>query len=263
MRTEIMAYYRLLGERERLGTGAGRLEFLRTWDILTRTLPVPPARVLDVGGATGVYARPLAEAGYAVHLVDPVPEHVAHAAAIQGVTAAQGDARQLAEGERTYDAVLLFGPLYHLLERADRVRAWAEAGRVVRPGGVVLAAMITRFASLFDGLANGYLDHPMFRDIVDACLETGVHRPPDPDRRFFTTAYFHRPEEIPAEVAAAGLMLDRIVIVEGPVGRLGQLDEILADADRARVLLTYLRAVEAEPSLLGASSHLLTVARRG
>ncbi|MFD0786413.1 class I SAM-dependent methyltransferase, partial [Micromonospora azadirachtae] len=57
---EIMDYYRQGGERDRLAAGAGRLEFLRTWDVLTRVLPDPPAVVLDVGGATGVYAGPLA-----------------------------------------------------------------------------------------------------------------------------------------------------------------------------------------------------------
>src|SRR5439155_2231303 len=110
-----------------------------------RALPPAPARILDVGGATGVYAGPLAEAGYAVHVVDPVPEHVARSAALPGVSAAEGDARALDKPDASHDAVLLLGPLYHLLDRADRVRAWREAGRVVRPGGVVVGATISRF----------------------------------------------------------------------------------------------------------------------
>src|SRR5690349_17747487 len=91
--TEILDYYRAGGERTRLAEGHGRFEFLRTWDVLTRVLPPAPAVVLDVGGATGVYAAPLARAGYRVHLVDPVPGHVADAGALPGVTAALGDAR--------------------------------------------------------------------------------------------------------------------------------------------------------------------------
>jgi SAM-dependent methyltransferase len=92
---EIATYYREMGERTRIVSGRGRLEYLRTWDILTHTLPPSPASILDVGGATGVYAKPLAAAGYQVHLVDLIPEHVADAAAIDGLTASVGDARSL------------------------------------------------------------------------------------------------------------------------------------------------------------------------
>jgi 2-polyprenyl-3-methyl-5-hydroxy-6-metoxy-1,4-benzoquinol methylase len=64
-----------MSERYRLDSGQGRLEYLRTWDVLIRVLPAAPATVLDVGGATGAYAGPLAASGYAVRVVDPVPEH--------------------------------------------------------------------------------------------------------------------------------------------------------------------------------------------
>jgi SAM-dependent methyltransferase len=152
LRPDIRRYYESGIERDRLATdGPGRLEFLRTWDILGRTLPEPPARILDVGGATGVYAGPLAAAGYDVQVVDPVRAHVTAAGALPGVTAVEGDARQLPVPDACFDAVLLLGPLYHLTDRADRLTAWREAARAVRPGGVVIGAVISRFASLFDG----------------------------------------------------------------------------------------------------------------
>ncbi|MFI6761250.1 class I SAM-dependent methyltransferase [Micromonospora sp. NPDC050417] len=264
---EIAEYYRRGGERDRLAEGQGRLEFLRTWDVLTRVLPDPPAEILDVGGATGVYAAPLADAGYRVHVVDPVPEHVAAAAARSGVTAALGDARSLSEADASVDAVLLLGPLYHLLEREQRVLAWREARRVVRPGGVVAAALISRYASLFDGFVHGFFDDPGFRPLVEHVLAGGVHlggvrRGADPERTWFTSAYFHHPAEVAAEVTEAGLVVERIVAVEGPVWQVGPgLGGILADPERTALLLEMLRRVESEPSLLGASSHLIAVAR--
>ncbi|WP_212844718.1 bifunctional 2-polyprenyl-6-hydroxyphenol methylase/3-demethylubiquinol 3-O-methyltransferase UbiG [Catellatospora sp. IY07-71] len=262
MQPEIAQYYQRGGEASRLGAGAGRWEFLRTWDLLTRILPAGPLSVLDVGGATGVYAGPLAAAGHEVHLVDPMPEHVAAAAALPGVTACVGDARALAEPDASRDAVLLFGPLYHLVERADRIAAWREAARVVRPGGLVIAATISRYASLLDGYARGYVRHPTFAGMLETTLSTGVHRNIDEDQRWFTTAYFHHPDELPGEVAEAGLTLERRVAVEGPLWMLPDLAEILADEARRTQALALLRTVEAEPHLWGASSHLLTVARR-
>ena len=84
------------------------------------------------------------------------------------VTAEVGDARDLPLADASFDAALVLGPLYHLTDRADRLRALAEVRRVVRPGGLIFVAAISRFASLFDGLARGFLFEPGFRDIVDA-----------------------------------------------------------------------------------------------
>ncbi|MCO8269663.1 class I SAM-dependent methyltransferase [Actinoplanes sp. TRM 88003] len=260
LRPEVLNYYLRGGERDRLSSGAGRLEFLRTWDVLIRTLPASPAVVLDVGGATGVYAAPLAQAGYEVTVVDPVPEHVAVSRGLPGVRAMVGDARELPAGDASADAVLLLGPLYHLQERSDRLAAWREAGRVVRPGGVVVAATISRFASLFDGFVKGFFGDPAFGPLVERVLAQGRHGNPDEVPRWFTSAYFHRPEELAGEVADAGLVLRRVVSVEGPLWMSpAALDGFLGDP---ALLLDRLRVVEEEPSLLGASSHLLTVAVR-
>jgi len=185
---EVIAHYNEGQEHLRLTAGHGRLELWRTQDILLRRLPPPPARVLDVGGGPGVYAEWLAGLGYAVHVVDPVPLHVEQAASLPGVTAALGDARALTEDEASYDVVLALGPLYHLIDRVDRVRAWREFGRVVVPGGLVAAAVISRFAGLNDGLRKDLIRDPSFAAVVDADLSEGKHRNDldVPDR--FTTA---------------------------------------------------------------------------
>jgi SAM-dependent methyltransferase len=262
MRPEIIEYYQRGGERHRLDAGRGRLEFLRTWDVLTRTMPTAPARVLDVGGATGVYAGPLARAGYQVRVVDPVLDHVIVAAELPGVTAVLGDARALPAADDSADVVLLLGPLYHLLDRVERLLAWREAARVVRPGGVVIGAVITRYAVLFDALLKGVLDDPRQRPLTERILADGLHDRDDPDAVGFTSAYFHRPDEVAGEAEAAGLRT-RVVAVESPMWMTGpRLDEILADEHSAEVLMDMLRTVESEPSLLGASGHLLAVAHR-
>src|SRR6185503_19281174 len=156
---DIAAFYALGLERDRLLGGQGALEFARTQVLLERYLPAPPAVIADVGGGPGRYAVWLAEHGYRVHLVDPVPLHVEQAriaargrqgAALAG--AEVGDARALRLPNESADAVLLLGPLYHLPERNERLQALAEARRVCRQGGVIIAAAISRFASTLDGL---------------------------------------------------------------------------------------------------------------
>jgi ubiquinone/menaquinone biosynthesis C-methylase UbiE len=264
----IESHYGTGYERGRLFPG-GRpsLEYIRSMELLDRLLPGPPARLLDVGGGPGAYAAPLASRGYRVHLVDPVPLHVEQArlAAATGpaadFTAALGDARKLAEPDQSQDAVLLFGPLYHLTEVAHRRQALTEAARVLRPGGRLLAMAISRFASLLDGLYQGWLDDPVFRLIVDQDLADGQHRNPDPAGRpeFFTTAYFHTPDVLADEIERAGLTGVTVYGVEGPGWPLRQ---DWADPQRREHILFAARSAETQPSLIGFSHHLIAAATR-
>ena len=266
----ILAYYEMGREEERLpGAAAGRLEYLRTRELLARHLPPAPATVLDVGGGAGIYALPLAGEGYSVYLIDPVPLHVEQAAAASEdqpeaplAGAEVGDARSLSQADESVDAVLLLGPLYHLTAREDRLRALREARRVVRPGGVVLAASISRFASTVDGLYQGLLADDEFEAIVERDLRTGQHRNPTGEARWFTTAYFHLPGELREEAEEAELVVDGLFGIEGPAGNLPDLDAWLEDPARRSKLLAAVRRVEAAPDLLGASPHLLVVGRR-
>lgn len=259
---EVFAHYGLGAERARLSAGAGRVERARTEEVLARWLPPPPARILDVGGGPGTYVPWLAGQGYEVHLVDPVPLHVEQARGAGARTARVGDARRLDESDESFDAVLVLGPLYHITDRAGRVRALAEARRVVRGEGLVAAAAISRFASLFDGLFTGALDDPAFRSIVERDLVDGQHRNPASRPEWFTTAFFHRPDELAAEVTGADLRLEELVGLEGPAWLVGDVDERWADPERRERLLSTARAIEREPALLGLSAHLLAVARR-
>ena len=260
MDPDIEAHYALGFERARLRReNAHRLEFVRTWELLERYLPPPPARVLDVGGGPGTYALPLREAGYDVELVDPVALHVAQAGL--GVV---GDARELPFEDASADAVLLLGPLYHLIEAADRLAALREARRVLTAGGVLAAATISRLASTFDGFGHGYLADPRFAAMVERDVRDGVHHNPAPEAHpeWFTTAYFHSPAEVRAEIAAAGFNVEALLAIEGPASYRHEVDEWMAD-ERREVALEAIRRVETDPAVLAVSAHLLTVASRG
>jgi len=263
---EIEAYYLQGAENSRLESAPGELERLRTEDILRRHLPATPAVIFDVGGASGAYAFPLAEQGYRVHLIDPVPLHLEQArarAASSGIELAAivlGDARELGVPTGVADAALLLGPLYHLVERSDRLRALREARRILKPAGVLFAAAISRFASLIDGLSTGAFQDREFRKIVAADLASGQHRNPTDNPTYFTTAYFHRPEELAAEVQDAGFQHVRVFAIEGPAWSTPYFRQACDHAPQRAELMHFLASVEEEPSLLGASAHLLALA---
>ena len=255
---EVQAYYDRGAEQGRL-TELPSLELVRTQVLLKRFLPSPPADVLDVGGGAGVYASWLVDLGHHVHLVDPVPLHVNQARARGGFTVAVGDARALDEADDSWDSVLLLGPLYHLIERADRVRVLREAHRVCRPGGVVLAAGISRYASAFDGLFRGFVDASGFLPMMMEDLRSGVHRNPGRVPERFTTAYFHHPSDLADEVAAAGLRPGPVLPIEGVFEWVPDIERRLANPDQRQVVLDVLGAIEQDAAACAATAHLLAV----
>ncbi|MFI2077535.1 class I SAM-dependent methyltransferase [Streptomyces triculaminicus] len=264
---EVLLYYNQGREQDRLRDARRSVEYHRTFDILRRHLPLAPAAVLDVGGGPGIYALALAAAGYDVALVDPVPLHVeqarqASAAAGRPLTAVEtGDARALDWPDGSFDAVLLLGPLYHLVESRDRQRAWAEARRVLRPGGLVVAAGVCRYYTTWEMFSNGKMALPGAEDAVAAHVTTGQHRNPGRDfERLFTTAYFHAPRELTAEATGAGLRVRALLAVEGPAKLLPDLGQRMQADDTRGQILRALRRLEAEPSILGTSEHILVVA---
>ena len=227
------------------------VERVRTQALLARWLP-EPADVLDVGGGAGVHARWLAERGHRVTLVDAMAEHVGAAAADGTYAAVVGDARSLDVADRSADAVVLLGPLYHLVELEDRSLALAEARRVLRPGGLLFAGAVNYSASLLDGTARGWLEDERFVEIVRQDLATGQHRNPDGRPEWFTTAFFHRPDELRAELEATGFDVEALIGVEGPGWLVGEPEHSLVAAELA----------DAHPELAVLSAHLLAVGRR-
>jgi protein-L-isoaspartate O-methyltransferase len=222
---EVQAHYATFPEESRLSFGPDRLEFERTKEILSRFLPPPPARIVDVGGAAGVYSLWLAGKGYEVHLVDASPRLVEEARKRSAQSATPlasmtvGDARQLQQADGSAAAILVMGPLYHLT---------AEA----------------------------------FIQIRDRDIQDGQHRNPTDNADYFTTAYFHRPEDLHSELKTVGFHDVEVLGVEGPGWILQDFDARWEHPELRRDLIEVSRALESEGSILGASAHLLGLGRK-
>ncbi len=266
---DVAAYYNQGREQERLTRDSGKLELVRTQEIIQRYLSPPPAAVLDIGGGAGVYALWLARLGYTVHLVDLMALHIEQALQASArqpdhplASARIGNALQLDFPDGSADVVLLLGPLYHLTERGDRVQALREACRILKPSGLLFAATISRFASLLDGLMRGFLTDARFAELTAQDLTDGQHRNPGQQPGYFTTAYFHYPTEIQAEAADAGFQVEATLAVEGPAGFMPNFDQFWDDQTLRQRLLRLLRIIESDPAIISATGHLLTIGRK-
>jgi S-adenosylmethionine-dependent methyltransferase len=242
-----------------------RTEFAVTLLALEEFLPKPPATILEIGGGPGRYAIALTQRGYTVTLTDLAQANLdvaRHQAEIAGVTlhkVLRQDALHLNEiSSAQYAAVLMMGPLYHLLTIEERLQAIGEAKRALQPGGLIFAAFCTRFAPLRDCAADypeWLADHA---DYLAHLSTTGVQ---DVDVGGFTNAYFAHPDEIIPLLEAQGFVTLSLIGCEGIVaGHEAKVNTLTGEVWEKWVRFNY--KLGKEPALRGAADHLLYVGRR-
>ena len=261
----ILDHYAQFDESTRLSGAFGEFECARTRELIARHLPAAPAEIIDVGGGTGAYAFWLAGRGHRVHLVDLVPRHIdiaaaqqaTHALALASVTV--GDARELPFPDGSADLVLLAGPLYHLIDREERIRALRESHRVLRQGGVLLSIAINRYAGVIYGLTQGLIFEPDYLEMTVRELSTGVRNNPPAHMRTFREAYFHLPAELVAELSSASFECEPCLGVVGPAWQVPNLGGAWADPHKRDTLLSLARELERECIL---SPQLFCAARK-
>jgi ubiquinone/menaquinone biosynthesis C-methylase UbiE len=249
-------------EWERLAND--RTEFALTMRALREHLPPPPADVLDIGGGPGRYAIELTRGGYRVTLADiseaelRVAEGKAAEAGVSLDRVLAADARRLdAFAAASFDAVLMLGPLYHILEEAGRRNAVSEALRVLRPGGRLFAAFIVRTAVLrfwarYDpSVVSG--DFPRYA----AHLQTGEVR----DNKGFTDVSLVHPAEAAPFMESCGCVTLDLIGVEGVINFISdKVDKLEGEAWEGWMDLNYRLSKDA--SNHGCAGHLLYVGEK-
>lgn len=244
------------------------------------------SRILDLGAGPGRYAIALAAAGHRVVAGDLSPVQVElarrHAGeagfppggepgpaggAIEAVL--ELDARELgAFPAASFDAVVAFGPFYHLKEEAERRRAAAAAVRVLRPGGLIFASFMPR--AFWLGLAlQTFVRGPESSLAQLASLErfyrdgrfTGLRSPQ------LRESYFCQVDEIAPLWREAGVRQRRLLASNGVVAGWSRPETWNAFADRPaelrRRLLDLVYATAGDPHLLAMSDQILFIGEKG
>jgi len=266
---EIQQHYDLIEEKDRLSSGVGLLEKERTQEIIKRYLDKKNAVILDVGGAAGVYSFWLAAAEHEVHLIDASPKHIEQAKRINLSSEAKlksiavGDARDLSQfANDSVDTILLLGPLYHLVQKADRIKTLQECFRVLKKNGKLFCAGINRWASLYDGLFRGLIDDPQFMKILKEDLKSGEHKNPSGHPQYFTTAFFQLPNEMEEEIQEAGFNLVKTLPVEGPLWFVKSFEERWGNSEQKKKLLNILTSIENKSFSLVLTQHYVVVSTK-
>ncbi len=274
----VLAGYNAGIEWNRLHTGIGRIEFAYTKELLTAHLPPPPAVIYDIGGGYGEYAWWLTSLGYEVHLFDLSETNIARSAALAehypGHTlhsAEVCDARNVPRDNKSADAILLMGPLYHITEHEERLSALAECRRLLKDNGLLFAAALTPYSVLLHCITvyrteysskRAALDNPAFLAMVARELDDGHHN--NPEHSVYDglgTSHLHTAVALCAELAAGGFPDADVHGVMGGAWLAHDLDTLWEDPSSRETLMKTVRLLDGHEEIIGLSGHLLAIAR--
>ena len=265
--TPVEAYYDQIAEHEWERLEHHRIEFAITLRALREYLPPASLAVIDIGGGPGRYAIALAQRGDQVTLLDlsqkclDLARVKAKEARVQLAGYVHGNATDLSEfANESFDVALLMGPLYHLLEPAERFRAVSEARRVLKSSGLILATLITRTAPIRYAALNDPQWLVKERERIDSFMSDGVYRAPSPGGGF-TDAYFAHPADITPLFDEAGFQQLALLACEGIVSQIDRhLNLLSGDLWEQWVDLNYRFA--SDLTVHGTAEHLLYIGKK-
>ena len=267
MSDTIVQYYSKFDEKSRL-QDQHSLERIRTQEIISRYLNSNTLSILDIGGAAGIYSFWLTGLGHKVDLIDLTPKHIEEAKKVEIESKIKlhsltiGNACNLPFKDDSYEIVLLMGPMYHILEKDQRMKALSEAKRVLKSNGFIFVAAISRFASMFDAFIKELIEDNEFYPIMLRDIESGKHINPTKRPEYFTDAYFHQPDELKNEIEEAGIKCLGILPVEGLGNSIPEIQKKIQNEGYKEKLLNAIRKTENESSILGVSSHFLGIGKK-
>ena len=266
---EIEAFYDRNAQNEWDRLDRHRTELALTLKALKEYMPPPPVDVLDIGGGPGRYSIALSERGYRATLLDLSQnclEFAREKAQRSGVALAgykHGTALDLSSfANGTFGAVLIMGPLYHLLDEDRRLQALREARRVLKPNGLMFASIITRYAPFRWAARN----EPEWLERGKRLLKTGVWRPsldgiPTQGRVGFTDSYFAQPSEARDLMMREKFELLDIVAAEGIISMIeDKVNELQGQLFDDWVETNY--RLGKDPAIHGSAEHLLYICRK-
>lgn len=263
--SDIVDYYSSDPEREHLRLDRHQLEHDLTWRYLNQYLPTQGS-ILEIGAATGRYTLELAKQGHEITAVDMSPElievgrkNIKNAGLAKQVRFVENDARDLRQVvEKDFDAVLLMGPLYHLIAETDRKLALKEAFDRLRQGGIIFTSFISRFGILGDLMRNipEWIED---QKKVRAMLATGKRPDGYPPGGF--RGYFVKVSEIAPLHEEIGFQTINLAGVEPAISADDDSYNKLEGKQR-RLWLDLLYELSTEMSVIGASRHILYIGEK-
>ena len=253
----LITYYNKFNEDKRLTHRHGIVEFNTTikyvLDIL-KTLDNP--KIIDVGAGTGKYSIYLNDLGYDVTAVELVKHNLMTLKSKnKDIKSYLGNATNLSKfSDNSFDMVLLFGPLYHLITTEDKLKALKEAKRIVKNGGYIL---ISYYMNEYAIITHGFKDNNILSAIKNNEVDNSFHITPKKTDLYSMV----RLEDINYLKDELNLTRVKILSQDGPSDYIRKVINKMDD-ETFNIYLKYHLSTCERRELLGASSHVLDILKK-
>lgn len=254
---ELITYYNKFNEDKRLNTRHGQIEFITTMKYIHEYLKeMKKPEIIEIGAGTGKYSISLANEGYSVTAIELVKHNLRVIEKNSKlVKTFQGNATNLREfQDNSFDMVLLFGPLYHLISENEKVTALKEAKRIVKDTGIIMVAYCMNDYAI---ITHGFIDNNIKESIKNNLVDDTFKLTPKENDLYSRL----RLNDINRLNELAGLTRIKIITPDGPANYLRKsLNKM--DEETFNLFLKYHLATCELPELLGASAHTVDILKK-
>lgn len=253
----LIDYYNKFNEDKRITHRHTIVEYTTAMKYIHEYLyKINKPKILDVGAGTGAYSIKLANEGYDVTAVELIKHNLMTLKAKNSpVKAYLGNATDLSMfKDNSFDMVLLFGPLYHLISKEDKLKALLEAKRVVKDGGYIL---VSYYMNEYAIITHGFKDNNILEAIKNNEIDESFHITPKETDLYSMV----RLDDINELNSISNLKRIKILAQDGPSDyirpALNKMDE-----ETFKTYVKYHLLTCERPELLGASSHVLDILKK-
>jgi len=267
---KVQSYYNMFNEWGRFDTAEGRLEFELTLPIITTHLQ-KESEILDLGGGPGRYTIELAKLGHLLHLAD-LSQTLLDVAKIKidefGIknikSITQTNAVDLSiYADSSFDAVLLFGPLYHLTDESERLSCIEEIKRVLKQGGLVFAAFIPYLCGAI-GVAERMFRFPdqVSKETLERVFDRGIFN--NNTDRGFQEGYYPTSDEVVTLFNGNGFskILLRSVRGWGSNNEEQIYEQKKENPEKYKAVIDLINKTASDPSIIEMGSHAIYIGRK-
>lgn len=254
---ELIAYYNKFNEDKRLKTRHGYVEFMTTMKYIKEYLQLKEnPKIIDIGAGTGAYSIPLANEGYDVTAVELVKHNLkVIEQKSDKVHTYNGNALDLKKfNDEEFDIVLLFGPLYHLITKEEKIKALNEAKRIVKKDGIIFVAYVMDDYCI---ITHGFKDRMIKEAVENKMVDENFHITSWQSNLYSTI----RLKEIDELNSIVGLKRLKIITPDGPSNYIRPYLNKLSEEEFALFIEYHLKNCE-RLELLGAAAHTLDILQK-
>lgn len=253
---ELIEYYNKFNEDKRLTRRHGKVEFIVTlkyiYDYLNK---MNNPKIIDIGAGTGKYSIELSNQGYDVTAIELVKHNLSYIKKYDKIKSYQGNAIDLSRfKDETFDLTLLFGPMYHLIDENDKIKALNEAKRITKKDGIIMVAYIMNDYCI---LTHGFKDNNILNAIENKMIDDSF-KCIKWDNNLYSV---YRIEDIDKLNEKVNLNRIKIITPDGPANYMRNTLNKMSDKEFDK-FIEYVLSISDRKDMIGSSAHTIDILKK-